>query len=276
MKEKYYTYNFFKTIGVVGSNIRDRFELLKQMVYINLTSQFKKTFLGNSWIIVDPIISILIWLLLHTAGVFSPGETDIPYPAYVLLSMSIWTFFIGFFNGIGTSVSESGRMLIEVSFPMEIKVLEKVIINCINFMIPVLINIIVLIFLGVEFSATSLLFIPALIPLMLLGIALGMFFSLIEVVFNDIFLFFKKGITLLMYVTPIIYSDNVNSVLLQKIIKYNPLNYLITIPRNLLIGSEITTYKFYLISSVFAIIVFILVFQFYFISVKKIIEKVLE
>ena len=269
MKQFAYLFNIVDTWKRIFRNLKKSKELLNQLFYINLTSQFKKTILGSSWLFFDPVISILVWLLLHKAGVFSPGEMNIPYPAYILLSMSI-------FNTIGTSVTEAGRMLLEVSFPMEIKIAEKSLINVVNFIIPLVINIVVLIILGVPFSLQSLLFIPALIPLALLGMAFGIFSSLIEVVFHDLFLLFKRSLRLLMYITPIIYSKNVNSDILQTIMKYNPLNYLISVPRELLTGNEVTDMSSYWISGAIALLIFLVVMQIYYHTVNKVIEKILE
>ena len=133
MKQFTYLFDITSTWKQIFINLKNYKGLLYQLFYINLTSQFKKTILGNSWLFFDPLISILVWLLLHSAGIFNPGKLNIPYPAYILLSMSIWTFFVGFFNTISTSITEAGRMLLEVSFPMEIKIAEKSLINLVNF-----------------------------------------------------------------------------------------------------------------------------------------------
>ena len=276
MKQFAYLFNIIGTWKQIFRNLKRSKELLYQLFYINLTSQFKKTILGSSWLFFDPVISILVWLLLHKAGVFTPGEMNIPYPAYILLSMSIWTFFVGFFNTIGTSVTEAGRMLLEVSFPMEIKIAEKSLINVVNFIIPLLISVVVLIILGVSFTLQSLLFIPALIPLAFLGMSIGIFSSLIEVVFHDLFLLIKRSLRLLMYITPIVYSKNVNSDILQTIMKYNPLNYLISLPRELLTNNEVTNISSYWISCAIALLAFLVVMQIYYHTVNKVIEKILE
>ncbi len=258
------------------SNIFKYSELLKQLVYISLTQQFKKSILGNAWLVIDPLMSIFIWLILHSAGMFNPGETNIPYPAYLLVSISLWTFFVGFFNTIGISITEAGRMLIEVSFPIEIKVTEKIIINIVNFIITLTFCIVVLLFFGINFNVKSLLFIPSIIPLLLFGVSLGLFFSLFEVVFFDIYLVVKRSMRLLMYLTPIVYSTNIKSGFLGTIAKYNPLTYLTSIPRDLLTGVENIELTGFWITSGIVLIIFILVVQFYYLSVNKVIEKILD
>ncbi len=250
--------------------------LIKQLFILSLTEQYKKAFLGSVWIILAPILSIIIWLILNYTGIYNPGETPIPYVGYLLLTMSIWIFFTNFFKLIATSVTESGRMLMEVPFEMEAKLVEKILLCIVNFIIPFTLNIIVLLLLGVTFSFSSLLFFPTLIPLILIGISLGVFISLIEVVFNDVLLITSQGMTLLMYFTPVVYSDSVDSQFLQTMFKYNPLTYLLGVPRDLLVGAQVTDWSAYWVSAGLALLIFIVVIHFFFRSVFKIVERIFE
>ena len=258
------------------SSIARNWQLIKQLLYLSLTEQYKKTWLGSLWLIVNPLLSIVVWLIMNFSGIYQPGETSIPYVGYVLLSMSIWLFFVSFFRNLSTAVTESSRMLMEAPFEMDAKLIEKILLSIVNFSIPLTINIVVLLFLGVHFGWSSLYFIPSLIPLMLLGIALGVFFSLIEVVFNDIFLIFNQGLGLLMFLTPIVYTADVKSPFLQQIILYNPLTYLVSVPRDLLLRNPVTMWEGYWISTAFAILIFIFVLHFFFNSVYKIVERIFE
>lgn len=173
-------------------------------------------------------------------------------------------------------MTESGSMLMEMPFDMEAKLVEKILLTLVNFLIPLLINLIVLYLMGVRFDTTALLFLPALLPLILLGIAFGVFISLIEVVFNDILIVASQGITLLMYFTPVVYTDRVESPFLQQIIAINPLTYLLGVPRDLLIGSTVIHWQEYFISAGIALLVFLAVIHFFFKSVYKIVERIFD
>jgi lipopolysaccharide transport system permease protein len=256
--------------------VRRNKHVIRQLLYLSLTNQYKKTFLGSVWLVLGPILSVTIWLILNYTGIYSPGETTVPYTGYLLLSMSIWIFFSNFFKLVATSVTESGSMLMEMPFDMEAKIVEKILLVIISFIIPFILNIFLLLFLGVKFSFSALLFFPTLVPLMLLGIAIGVFVSLIEVVFNDILLIASQGMTLLMYFTPVVYSDTVQSPFLQSIFKYNPITYLLGVPRNLLVGAPVNNWDAYWISSAFALLLFMVVIHFFFRSVYKIVERIFE
>ncbi len=250
--------------------------LIWQLFIISLTNQYKKTFLGSVWIVLGPILSITIWLILNYTGIYSPGETKVPYLGYLLLSMSIWIFFTNFFKLIATSVTESGSMLMEMPFDMEAKIVEKILMSMVSFAIPLVLNIVVLLLLGVSFSWSALLFFPTIIPLILLGITIGVFVSLIEVVFNDILLIAAQGLTLLMYLTPVVYTDRVSSDLLQSVIRVNPLTYLLGVPRNLLVGEEVTQWNEFWIATGVTVLLFLIVIHLFFGSVYKIVERIFD
>ena len=276
MDQPRHTINHFTIWKRIIADVRSHAELLRQLLSVGFSSQFKRTILGNLWHILDPLLSILIWLMLARSGMFRPGVTEMPYPAYLIISFTLWIFFEGFFIQIGQSISESGRMLMEAPFPLEINVLEKAIINVFNFLIPLSITFFVFIIMGVNINITILLFIPALIPLMLLGVAMGMFFSLLEVVMLDIYLLTKRCFRILLYITPIVYAPHFGNGLLNTITAYNPLTYLISVPRDLITGASSVSLTGYWISSGISLVVFLMVVHFYFISKKKIIEKLLD
>lgn len=250
--------------------------LIWQLFIISLTNQYKKTLLGSVWIVLGPILSVTIWLILNYTGIYKPGETNVPYVGYLLLSMSIWIFFTNFFKLIATSVTESGSMLMEMPFDMEAKIVEKVLLSIVSFIIPLTLNIIVLLILGVSFSWSSILFIPTIIPLILLGITIGVFVSMIEVVFNDILLIASQGLTLLMYLTPVVYTDKVESEFLQTAISVNPLTYLLGVPRNLLVGEPVIHWNEYFLSTALTLVLFVVVIHFFFGSVYKIVERIFD
>jgi ABC-type polysaccharide/polyol phosphate export permease len=111
--------------------------------------------------------------------------------------------------------------------------------------------------------------------MMLLGAGIGLISSVISVVASDI----QKAITfamgLLMYVTPVIYSDKVSNPLLQKIIKWNPLTYLIGAVRDSMIYGKIDHFDRFMIASGISILFFLITWRLFYISEEKVIEKMI-
>lgn len=172
--------------------------------------------------------------MLNGAGIIEPGNTAIPYPAYVLLSTSIWGFFVGIYQSTSNVLRNRGNMITMACFPHEVLVLEKIWVHLIRFSIPFAINLVVLLLFGVDFTWVAILFPLTLIPLLVLGVGIGLIISLFRIVAVDIAQLFDRGIGFLMFLTPIIYTDEVKIKWLSKIINYNPLTYLVGFSRDVL------------------------------------------
>jgi lipopolysaccharide transport system permease protein len=242
-------------IGYVR-NLRKYAYLLQQLVIVDITNAYKRSFIGLSWLVITPIASVLIWVLLNGAGIMEPGKTDIPYPAYVLLSTSIWSFFQGAYQVTSNVISNSGRFMVTAKFPHEVLVVEQVMVHAINFIIPFFVNILVLLGYGISFSWVALLFPLTLLPLLLLGTGLGLLVALLRVVAVDFSKLADQCVTFLMFLTPIIYAPKINLTLLASIVKYNPLTYLIGFSRNLLTQGTLYEPYYYFVFSLASLVFF--------------------
>ena len=80
---------------------------------------------------------------------------------------------------------------------------------------------------------------------------------------------------LLMYVTPVIYSDKVDDPLLQTIIKWNPLTYLIGGARDAIIYGRIDNFDKFIYSSLIALVLFLFSWRLFYVSEEKVIEKMI-
>jgi lipopolysaccharide transport system permease protein len=80
---------------------------------------------------------------------------------------------------------------------------------------------------------------------------------------------------MVLYVTPVIYSSKVANPLLQEIIQWNPLTYLIGGVRDLIIYGEIVHFDRFIYSSLLAMLIFFFSWRIFYISEDKVIEKMI-
>lgn len=213
--------------------------LVQQLSITEIVGAYKKSFLGLTWMFVLPLLAVVIWVFLNGAGIIDPGDTGMPYPAYVLLSTSIWGFYLEAYKSTSNLLVTNGRMLIMAKVPFEPFITQKIVVHLINFIIPFLLNVIVLLFFGIRFSWWSLLFPLALVPLFCLGLAIGMFTAILRIIAVDLGTIIDEGMKLMMFLTPVVYTANVSAGYLQSIVKYNPLTYLVGLPRDVLVSGHI-------------------------------------
>lgn len=226
--------SIFSQIVTVAVHLRTYWFLVRQLVKVEIQAEFRRSFLGLGWLIIAPLIAVAVWILLNGAGVIDPGATSMPYPAYVLLSTSIWGFFAEAYLRCGRLLESYGRLLINTPFPVETLLAQAVIVHLIRFVIPLGLNLIVLLVFRVRLTPTALLFPFALLPLLLLGCGLGLLITPLRIIATDISRVSDEGVRLLMYLTPIVYAPKVEVSFLANIISLKPLTYLVGFSRNLL------------------------------------------
>ncbi len=265
--------SWIRTWVVLFQNIISSKDLIMQLFKRDFLMSYKKSFLGMSWIIITPVMGIISWVIMNASGVLKPGDVGIPYPAYVLLSTSIYGLFLSFFTGAsGTLIAGTG-FITQVNFAHDALLIKQLLQQFAGFAIAFVLTILVLLAFGVIPSWMIILFPILIIPMMLLGAAIGLFTAIISVVATDI----QKAITflmgLVMYITPVIYSSKVENTSLQNIIKWNPLTYLIGAVRDSMIYGKIEHFDRFLLSSVFSFILFLIAWRFFYVSEQKVIEK---
>lgn len=266
---------WFKTWVQLSKNAINSWDLIIQLFRRDFLMQYKKSFLGMSWLIIAPIMGIVSWVFMNAAGVLKPGEVGIPYPAYVLLSTSIFGLFNSFYNGASATLAAGQGFINQVNYPHDAMLVKQILQQLANFLITFALNIVVLLAFGVVPSWMIILFPLLIIPMALLGAAIGLITALITVVAPDI----KKAIGffmgLLMYITPVIYSPNVENELLQKVIKWNPLTYIIGGARDVILYGTMDHLDRFLYASGGALIVFLFVWRIFYIAEEKVIERMI-
>ena len=80
---------------------------------------------------------------------------------------------------------------------------------------------------------------------------------------------------LLVWMTPIIYSDKVDNPVIQAFIRWNPLTYLVCSARDVIIFGRLYDITGYAICSIMALVVFLLSWRLFFVSEDKIIERMI-
>ena len=258
------------------ANIKAYRFFIHQLVRIRILGDFKRSFLGILWLFIMPIVAVIVWILLNGAGIVAPGETDIPYPAFVLLSTSIWGFFAEIYRSTSTIFSNNGRMMIMARFPHETLLAERIIVHIIRFLIPFIVNLIVLLIFGVRFTWAALLFPLTLIPLLLLGSAIGMIVGVFRVVATDLSGICDEGIRFLMFLTPIVYAPKIEISWLSTIVTYNPMTYLIGFSRDILTKGTFYEPMKFALCTLGSLLLFILAIRVFLTIGPKLLERLIN
>jgi lipopolysaccharide transport system permease protein len=266
---------FFRTWVVMAKHIIDARELIWQLFKRDFFASYKKSFIGISWIFISPIVGIISWVFLQKTGLLKPGELGIPYPAFVLVGTTMWGLFMGFFNSAKQTLSSGKALVMQVNYPHEALLFMQTAQHLANFLITFVITVIVLVLFGVIPSWKIVFFPIVVLPLFFLAAAIGLVVSMISVLSVDFDKMVVVALGLMMWITPVIYSENVDNQLVQTLISWNPLTYLVCSARDIIIYGRLFDTAGYFFCSGLSLIVFMVAWRLFYVSEDKIIERMI-
>ena len=207
-------------------------ELAWRLMVRDISAQYRQAMLGIIWAFIPPIVMALGFTLAKEANVFTVGETDIPYPAYVMFNTALWQTFVDAATGPVQAVIQAKPMLARVNFPREAIVLAKLGEVGFNFGIKLILIIGLFLYFRVPVSWGVLLTPVALIHLILLGTLVGVLLAPIGVLYQDV----SKGLNMIMgfwlFLTPVIYPVPTAGVF-GILVAWNPVTPLLSTIREL-------------------------------------------
>lgn len=202
-------------------------DLLLMLVKRDYISTYKQTILGPIWFFVQPILTMIIYVILF--GQIAKLPTDgAPQIVFYLSGITIWNYFSESLTKTSSVFRDNAAIFGKVYFPRLIMPLSIVVSALIKFGIQFTLFIaIVLYYTFIEHKIHPNLWIlatPFLLLLMsLFSLGLGMIFSSMTTKYKDLVFLLTFGIQLFMYATPVVYSITSIPEKYQWIVLANPL-----------------------------------------------------
>jgi lipopolysaccharide transport system permease protein len=227
---------FFSSLIAIFKDIRPAHELAVRLFKRDVKSQYRQSFLGFFWLIVPPLLTAGLWIFLNNNKVVNVGETDIPYPLFVMVGTMLWQVFVEGVNQPLSSVSSNNSMLTKINFPREALLLTGFYTIMFNLVPKLLVLAAVFYFFKIE-PAPSLLYFPlGVLMISLTGFAIGLILTPIGLLINDVARGLMVLLPFVMYLTPVIYPAPASGQV-ALVMKFNPLATLINSTRDWLSGN---------------------------------------
>lgn len=194
--------------------LRSSRELLVNLTLREIRGKYKRTVLGQTWSLLNPIAQMLIYTLVF--GFFlrndpGPGHPSGLHVFALWLSAALlpWLYLQNVINGGMGSLVGNANLILKVYFPREALVIS----SAMSYLFTHAIEMGVLVVAIFLFGGNPLLYLPATIFFMLLmtafGLGLAFMLSVANVYFRDTQHFIAIFIQLWFYLTPIIYPLSV-------------------------------------------------------------------
>ena len=186
-------------------------DLCSLFVKRNIITQYKQTILGPVWYVVQPALTVIMYMIVF-GGIAGIPTDGVPRPLFYLAGTCLWQYFSDCITKTSNTFVENSSIFGKVYFPRLVMPISNVISNLLRFGIQFGFFIIVyIIYYFVDPSCTAhLTWYAALFPLMILmiaGLALGFgtVISSLTTKYRDLQILFTFLIQLWMYATPIVY-----------------------------------------------------------------------
>ena len=240
----------------------------KDLVFLfvkrDVVTFYKQTILGPIWFIIQPLITSFIQFIIFSkiADIKSDG---VPYFLFVLAGNVLWLYFSECFKATSEVFKTNQNLFGKVYFPRLIMPLSIVFSNLMKFGIQFVFFLLVLtyfIFKGYNVHPnTYVVFLPLLLLVMILfSLGLGMIITSLTTKYRDLTFVISFGISLYMYITPIVYPTSLVLEKLPKSMHYliylNPLTSIFDFFRYAFLGSGKIDLFGILYSTLFSILVF--------------------
>lgn len=236
--------------------------LLRQLVKKDIQQRYQGSVLGMLWSFIVPILMLVIYTFVFSEVFQAKWDinTEDKYQFALVLFCGLTAF-----NMVGEVMNRSTVLIVsntnyvkKVIFPLEILPVVTVFSALFNAIISFLILIVAQLIIYHTVSSTIYLIFLAMIPLIILCTGLGLFISAISVYLKDVGNIVSVLVTVLMYMSPVFFPLTSVPESFRGVCEANPMTYIIENFRNVVLYGKMLDWKFYGISCVVAVVVYLL------------------
>ena len=179
-------------------------ELLYFLVWRNLKARFKQTAIGVIWVILQPLLTMMVFTIFFGRLANVPSE-GVPYPIFTFTALLPWQLFAHAVTQSGNSLISSQSLITKVYFPRLIIPTAGVLEGLVDFGLAFLIFAGMMVFYGVVPTAAALA-----LPLFVLlacaaALAVGLWLSALNVRYRDVHYTIPFLVQFWLIATPIAY-----------------------------------------------------------------------
>ena len=270
--EKQRKINLVKLLGQTLTDFFGSHFLALQLTRRDVSAQYRQSYFGILWLFITPLASAAIWVFLNSSGTITITDTGIPYPVYAFSGTLIWSILLESINAPMASTNAARGIISKINFPKEALVLSGIYKLLFNSSFKVLLLVVFIFAFGVGFHWSLLLLPLVLVMAVVFGTSLGLLITPIGLLYSDVSRLISMGLSLLMYVTPVVYGIPKTGVM-KTIMTYNPFTPFILTIRDVAVGSFPEFLNSFIGLTGLGIVLFFIGLVIYRVSIPVIVER---
>ncbi len=203
-------------------------DLLWSLIQRDLTVRYKRSVLGFFWTMLNPLLTMLVMAVVFSSVFRFPAEH---YAVYVLSGLLLWNFFSqSTVQAIGNLVW-GGDLINKIYVPKSVFVVSAIGVGLVNWVLALVPLTLIMLVTGQAFSI-ALVWLPvSILFTVLFATGVGLAVATLAVFFSDIANVYQVGLTVLLYLTPIVYPVDIVPSQYQVFLRLNPLYYFVELFR---------------------------------------------
>lgn len=226
--------------------------LVKNLVSRDLKVKYRRSVLGYLWSVLNPLLMALV---IHTVFSHMFRFQILYFATYYLTGSLIFTFVIDCTSNGLTSVIDAAPLIKKVYLPKYIFPLQKCTFAFVNMLFGTIAVLVVMLIQRVPFHWTMLLFFVPMLYAFVFAYGMGLILSALAVFFRDIQYLYSVFTQIWLYLTPIIYPEEL--LLATKfgfVLKLNPMYYYTHMIRSFVMYGTLPSAQEHLMCIFFALV----------------------
>ena len=212
-------------------------ELFYFLTWRDLKIRYKQTVIGVSWVLLQPLLTMLIFSVVLGTYAHLPSE-GVPYPIFVFIGLLPWTFFSQSLARCSESIVANSSLISKIYFPRLISPMAASMAALVDFFIAIVILVGLMCYYRVIPRPETCWFPFFVVILFIFSTGVGLWLAALNVMYRDIRYVVPFVIQVGMFITPVVYPVSMVSGPGQWLLYLNPMAGLIEGFRSIILGRQ--------------------------------------
>jgi ABC-type polysaccharide/polyol phosphate export permease len=216
-----------------------RRELLWNLTLRELRTRYRKSILGWTWSLLNPLSTMVIFTIVFKEIFGQPPIVGSPsgltsYPLYLLSGLLPWTFFTTTVSTSMGAVLGGSSLIRRVAFPHESLVVSSALSLIVSLSIEMTVLSVALLLAGNMVIPWLVPLVGVLLLLMVFSIGVALVLSALNVFFRDVNYLWNVLVQAWFYLTPVVYALTTVPGWIAKLAGYQPMGCFVVVIHNLI------------------------------------------
>ena len=176
-------------------------------VWRDVKIRYKQTVLGITWVIVQPLLSMLIFTIFFGRLAKTPSQ-GLPYPVFYLAAVVPWTYFSNALLSVTNIMVENQRVVTKVYFPRLVLPVSAALSGLVDFFIGFLVLVVFTLSYGMHPSFPILLLPLFLLLAVMTVLGVGLWLSALNALYRDVRYLIPFLVQFWMLASPVAYPSS--------------------------------------------------------------------